>query len=1021
MQGYYQYPTIFHNTLIFLTEEDLFRVPLTGGEAFRLTSGASAGRPCLSPDGTKVAFSSELEGSRDLYVMDLEDGGISRLTYLGGNLEAVTWAPDSSSVIFSTDAYSPFPQESFLYSVLLSTKQISKLPLGPAVSISFSGEGESALCRNAKDLAHRKRNRGGGTGEVWVKDGSSKDWRHLDAAQPNCASPIIINHRVYFVSDTEGHGELYSCTLNGGELRKESSNKEYYVRYPSTNGSRIVYQAGGEIFLFDPKSTLTTKVEIALRSSRNHTRRRFIDAARWVEDYDINKRADRALIVTRGRSFVLPLPEGPVQQLGRADGVRYQHARFIHDDESVIVVSDEDGSLRLELYDGKSGELRNRLDLELGRPSEIKANPRNAKVAIKNQKGDLLLVDLEKGTVNHVAHAAFTLFNGWDWSPDGRWLAFSALDTPSLARIVLYDSEELTSYFATRGDSFDVSPSFDPEGRYLYFLSSIVDEPVYDSGNVELGFPMGLRPFALILRKGNPSPLEMKIDDDYSDPSHLIDPVGIERRIVAIPVPTKRYKKVEALSGDTLLLLSEPPTKGRWWESYDSPTASIDSFNLKTKQLEVYIEKATDFSVSQLHKYAICQVGQDLRLGRDTAIDLGRIKLRVDPRAEWRQMFRETWQKQRDYFWTEEMNGIDWTRMSGRYEPLLGRIGTRSELSDLLKELQGELGNGHAMERGGDYPSGSECSQGSLGAELTYDSATKSYLIERIIRGDSWDCSAFSPLEAAGVNEGERIVAIDNQRTTQTISPNMLLINKAGSDTVVRIACGASGKERDVVLRPLGDERMLRYRAWIESNRERVHERSSGRLGYLHMPDMFTSGYTEFRRYYLSEVRREGLIVDVRYNRGGHTSYLILERLARRRLGHEMGRWTRKIVYPPLSPGPLAAITNQFCGSDGEVFTHGFKLLGLGPVIGTRTGGALVGLCRFDPLLDGGLVTQPERAQWFEDVGYGLENRGVEPDILVEITPEQAGVGDDPQLDRAIEEALARCELNFPLLKSTFS
>lgn len=1007
MHGYYQYPTIHRDLIVFSCEEDLWSVSSEGGRARRLTSGGVVGRPLLSPDGMTIAFTSQVDGSREVYVMSRDGGESTRLTFTGGNVEVLAWLPNSSAVIFSTDAYSPFPQESLVYSVALHTKEISKLPVGAATAISFSGDGASVLCRNMRDLATWKRNRGGMTGQIWCKRDDTESWNRL-TLQGNSAHPFILDNRIYFVSDSEGKGSLYSCTFDGKELRKEASHDEYYIRFPSSDGQRVVYQAGGDIYLFHPlRRADSTRVEIDHRSPRNGTKPRFLDASRWLEEYDVNNAGDRALIVSRGKVFVFCPSGGSVLQLGAREGVRYQYAQFLHDDVSVIMVSDESSTPALEVYDGETGELQKHLDLDLGRPLGVKANPQNRKVAVKNHRGDLFIVDLDKETSEQVAHAQFTLFRGWDWSPDGRWLAYSAHRTSSLARIALYDTDTKLSHWVTGEDSFDLSPSFDPEGRYLYFLSSIDDEPVYDATTESsIGFPLGHRLFAVTLRPGTPSPLTREAwgNNDKSGSSFSIDPVGIERRIVAIPAPVKRYWGVEALPEGKLILLSYPPD--------DSFDGSIDALQVSTGQSEELFKQAPSFSVSRSHTHVLYKVGEALHFGRDTpsALDLARVKLRVEPPAEWRQIFREAWQRQRDYFWSEDMAGVDWKGMFERYEPLLDRIATRSELSDLLKELLGELANAHAKEEGGDYNRSFDSSQGRLGADLRYDSKTDSYLVERIIRGDPWNPNASSPLEQWDVNEGDRITAIDGCRTTAAVSPSLLLVNKAHTEVEIGMVSKVSAEARKIVVRPMGDERMLRYRAWVEANRAKVHEYSSARVGYLHLPNMCAWGYKEFRRYYPNEVGYEGLIVDVRYNRGGHTSYLILEKLARRQRGFDIGRWTGKRAYPLLSPGTLVALTNQFCGSDGELFAHGFKQLKLGRVIGTRTWGGVVGGCRLDPFVDGGRVMPPERASWFEDVGYGLENYGAEPDIEVQISPEEAGRGEDPQLMRAIEEALALCE-----------
>jgi len=389
-------------------------------------------------------------------------------------------------------------------------------------------------------------------------------------------------------------------------------------------------------------------------------------------------------------------------------------------------------------------------------------------------------------------------------------------------------------------------------------------------------------------------------------------------------------------------------------------------------------------------------------------LDLGRVKVSVDRGAEWEQMYREAWRLQRDHFWTEDMSGIDWQAIYQRYLPLLKRIATRAEFSDLMWEMQGELGTSHAYEFGGDYPPEPRYDQGFLGADLRYDSETDSYRVERIVEGDVWDEAAGSPLSRAGVNvqSGDRLIAINGRKVGRALAPGELLVNQAGTEVLLTIGGAEGGAARTVAVKTLGDETSARYRDWVEANRRRVHAATDGRVGYVHIPDMMSRGYAEFHRGYLAEVAREGLIVDVRFNGGGHVSQLIIEKLARRRLGYSVQRWGQPGPYPADSViGPIVAITNEQAGSDGDIFSHVFKLLRIGPLIGKRTWGGVIGINARNQLIDGGLTTQPEYSFWFQDVGWRVENYGTDPDIEVDIKPQDHIAGHDPQLERAIAEA----------------
>jgi len=380
-------------------------------------------------------------------------------------------------------------------------------------------------------------------------------------------------------------------------------------------------------------------------------------------------------------------------------------------------------------------------------------------------------------------------------------------------------------------------------------------------------------------------------------------------------------------------------------------------------------------------------------------------------------MFREAWRLMRDQFWTQDMAGVDWDAVYRQYLPLLGRVGTRSELSDLLWEVQGELGTSHAYEAGGDYPGEPEHTLGLLGADFEYDPATDSYRIVRIVQGDSWDPAQDSPLRRPGLDlrEGDRLLAINGRRLDRGTGPAPLLVNQAGVDVQLRVARDGEERTRVLSVRTLRDETRARYRAWVNQNRSRVHQISGGRVGYLHIPNMGPGGYAEFHRGYLSEVDRPGLVVDVRYNGGGHVSPLLLEKLSRRRLGYDVPRWGAAIPYPQDSPrGPMVALTNELAGSDGDVFSHVFKMMGLGPLVGKRTWGGVIGVWPRHRLVDGTVTTQPEFAFWFADVGWGVENHGTDPDVVVECTPQDYAAGRDPQLERALEICLQKIQDHQP-------
>ncbi|HEX7022690.1 MAG TPA: S41 family peptidase, partial [Trueperaceae bacterium] len=478
------------------------------------------------------------------------------------------------------------------------------------------------------------------------------------------------------------------------------------------------------------------------------------------------------------------------------------------------------------------------------------------------------------------------------------------------------------------------------------------------------------------------------------------------------------------------VLFSSRPVEGsldqEWFGAGPPPAkGKLECYDLRARTNETLVDGITTFVVSQDGSTLAYRAGNRLRIleagkkppeedGRDGEpgrksgwLDLDRIKVSVVPQMEWEQMYREAWRMQRDHFWTPDMSGIDWQGVYERYLPLLKRAATRSEVSDVLREMQGELGTSHAYEIGGDYRAEPQYPQGHLGAEFAFDQATASYVVTRVIRGDPWSDEAGSPLARAGIDvqPGDRLVAIGGQRLNRDVSPQSLLVHQAGLWVQLRVVPAGGGPARTITVKTLRNEHPARYRDWVESNRQVVHQATEGRVGYVHIPDMGPSGYAEFHRGFLAEADRDGLIVDVRYNGGGHVSELLLEKLARKRLGYDIQRWGEPSPYPSLSVvGPIVALTNEFAGSDGDIFSHAFKMLGLGPLIGKRTWGGVIGINLNDRLQDGSITTQPEFSFWFTDVGFGVENYGTDPTITVEIRPQDYVAGRDTQLDRGLEE-----------------
>jgi len=1000
--GYYRFPTIAGDQIAFASEDDLWTVSAEGGVARRLTSGlGQAAHPALSPDGRWLAFSGRDEGTPEVYVMTAQGGEATRLTFLGGETTVVGWTPDGR-VTFASNHAQPFGRLFSLYAVPTDGGRPERLPTGPAVSISYGEDGGVVIGRNQLDLARWKRYRGGTAGDLWV----------------------------------------------GDDLKRHTDHDDFYVRNPSSDGRRIVYHAGADLYLYDPAADASARIEVAYHSPRTQRKRKFVRANRYLEDYAPHPQGHALALGVRGKPYTLGNWEGPVRPHGEPEGVRYRLPRWLADGDRLVMVSDAGGEEALELHavDGIA-PVRRLGELDVGRVADLKPSPKGDRVALSNHRSELILVDLEGETARVLDRSAHAPVAGFNWSPDGRWLAYGLGLAPHTSAIRIAEAATGEAQTVTRPVLRDVSPVFDPGGKYLYFLSYREFDPVYDELHFELGFPRGSRPYLVTLRRDVPSPFfpepkPPEANEGDKQPQDEAKPVeidfeGIEDRILAFPVPAGRYEQIAALSGK--VLFSSKPVEGslrRTPFSLGPPPAKakLEAFDFESNKAETLVHAITGFKLSGNLKTLVYRAGNKLRAvkagekpddksasqpsGKASGwIDLDRVKPEVTLPAEWAQMLREAWRLQRDHFWNEGLSEVDWEAVYARYRPLVERAATRAEVSDLMWEMQGELGTSHAYEFGGDYRPAPRYDLGLLGAEFTWDDAAGAWRIEDILRGDPWDETACSPLRrpGLGVGVGDTLLAVNGHALDVDRPPASRLVNLAGAEVALTVGNAQGGSPRTVSVKALKSETPARYRDWVEANRARVHARTDGRVGYVHIPNMGPQGFSEFHRYCLREIDRDALLVDVRFNGGGHVSELLLEKLARKRLAYVKSRWWGVEPYPSDSAaGPLVALTNEYAGSDGDIFSHNFKQLGLGPLIGKRTWGGVVGISPRAMLADGSLTTQPEFSFWFKDVGWAVENYGTDPDIEVEVRPQDHVAGQDPQLDCALEEILKRLEADPP-------
>ena len=1060
--GYVRTPTIAGDRVVFACEDDLWIVGAGGGVARRLTTTeGECTLPRLSPDGKLLAFVGRDEGTPELYVMPAEGGVPRRLTHLGSEaLYCCGWSRDGRFVHFTSDAGSPFVKETLAFRVDAFGGEPVSLGAGHAMTFDIAANGATLLGRNAIDPARWKRYRGGTAGHLWVDArGDGEYARICRDVNGNLVWPLWLGERVLFLSDHEGIGNLYSVLPDGSDLQRHTDEREHYARFPATDGTRVVYACGGELVLLDPREGSVRRVPVEMPSNAPETARRFVDASELLETWNVSNDGTALALVSRGRAYTMPLWEEAVTEHGvdeRTDGSPSAVARrrlltWLHDDRHVAYVEDSGGFERIAVaLADQSAPPRYVTATDPGVLHQLVASPAGERLAYANNRNELWLLDLG-GAPRLIDRSVGERIDDLAFSPDGRWLAYTWSPKSHTTIVRLAECETGRVVDATSALREDRSPAWDPEGNYLYFLSTRDFHPVYDALQFELSFPEAWRPYLLTLRETlanpfvpKPAPLHKRRDDDDDDDKDddekkpkvevVVEAEGLPLRMLAFPVDEGAYDRIAAAKGRAIF--SRFPVHGIRPNDRDAEGSEgeLYAYDFEEQRGATLASEIDDFILgpdartlvySSHGKLRAIDAGGDLpedgdedkppqEVGRRTGwLDLGRISVLVEPRAEWRQMLREAWRLQRENFWDPQMSGIDWNAVLPRYEALLDKVRTRNELSDVIWEMHGELGTSHAYEMGGDKPIPPQYKRGFLGADIAWDDALRGYRVLRILRGDPWNREADSPLAEPGVDvkEGDLIVAIGGRAVSEHDGPGALLVNQAGRDVVLSVVRGLGSTPRRVLVRTLRDERMLRYRAWVDANRTLVHARTNGRVGYVHVPDMGPWGFAEFHRGYLSEFDRDGLIVDVRYNRGGHVSALLLEKLARKRVGYDVSRWTPPFPYPEESvAGPIVAVTNQFAGSDGDIFSHCFKLYGLGPLVGMRTWGGVVGINPRHRLVDGTETTQPEFSFWFVDAGWGVENYGTDPTHEVDVAPQDVLRGADPQLDtalRLIDDALA--------------
>lgn len=1057
--AYLRYPHVRGDLIAFTAEDDVWLAPLDGGRAWRVSAdNRPVTQPRISPDGTRVAWTSTRDGAPEVHVAPVDGGPSRRLTHWGDATTSVRgWTPEGDVLAISAHDQAS-SRRSWARAVPVDGGPARTLPYGPVGSVAH-GPGGRVLLLSAtmgREAAAWKRYRGGTAGKLWIErevraesaDGAAEFIRVHEGLDGNIEAPMWVGDRIAFLSDHEGVGAVYSSLPDGSGLRRHTGVEGFYARHATTDGTRVCYASAGELWLLDDlDGAEPRRLDIRLGGQRADLQPHPLHAGGHLEDASPDRTGRGSAVATRGAVHWVTHRDGPVRALAVEPGVRARLPRTFQadGDQHVVWVTDAAGDDALECAPATGmapGAVPRRLAAgRLGRVLALAAAPDGSRFAVAAHDGRVLIVERESGEVHEVDRSEHGDASGLVFSPDSGWLAWSHPGPEPLRQLKLAHLADLSVAEATPLRFRDFAPAFTTDGKHLAFLSERSFDPVYDTHVFDLAFIGACRPHLLTLAATTPSPFgpqrhgrpteKEKGGDGEDNPTALpvtrIDLDGLADRIVPVPVEAARYSSLRAAK-DGLLWLCHPVTGvlGTSGATPDSrePETVLERYDLEKLRCEELASDVGAFAVSGDGRRLVLHTRGKLRVvpsdsrvpGDDdhdgdtsVTVDLTRIRRTLDPAAEWRQMYDEAGRVMRDNFWRPDMGGVDWDAVLDRYRPVLDRVATHDDLIDLLWEVQGELGTSHAYVKPPAWWRDESARQGLLGADISRTDEG-AWRIDRILPSETSDPEARSPLAAPGVavRVGDTILAVDGHPVDPLAGPGPLLTGSAGKPVELTVSPVDGGDPRHVVVVPVADEEALRYHAWVADRRAYVHERSGGRLGYLHVPDMVGSGWAQLHRDLRVEVAREGLVVDVRENRGGHTSQLVVEKLGRRVVGWDVPRGMRPTSYPQDAPrGPVVAVADEFSGSDGDIVNAAIKALGIGPVVGTRTWGGVIGIDSRYSLVDGTLVTQPKYAFWFESYGWGVENHGVDPDVEVVMTPQDHAAGRDPQLDEAIRIALA--------------
>jgi len=1063
-----RFPTTNGEAIVFCYAGELYTVGKDGGVARRLTSGPGySSFPHFSPDGKQLAFTSQYDGNTEVYVMPGDGGEPKRLTTtatlgrddisdrMGPNNIVMGWQNTQPTVVFRSRRTSFNSFIGDLETVGMNAELPTQLPVPRGGFVSFApDDSKMAFNRVFREFRTWKHYRGGMADDVWLYDFKTQSTENLtnDPSQDTCPMWGPDNH-VYFISDRDGRMNLFSIDLASKETKQLTSFKDFDIKFPTIGKDAIVFEEAGYIWRYDLASGKSTPVPIDIKEDFASGRAAFVDASQHVESVNLAPDGQRAIVVARGDLFSVPMKEGTSRALTKSSTAHERDATWSPDGKWIAYNSDESGEneLYVRSQDGKGQpqQLTKAADTYYYQPIW---SPDSKKLLWTDRLQRLRYVDVASKAVTEIAQDKVGEIESYDWSPDSQWVAWGQPELNDQSKVYLYSLASKKSVPVTDDWYNSGRVSFSDDGKYLMLASSRDFKPTFSENEFQNVYVDLQRIYLVTLAKDTESPVgprsdevgkaekkdkekekaegdkegekkEGKKEEKSKKPVTVkVDLAGIQNRIVGLETTPANYQSMRLVDDRVFYLRrgagdntgddgEEGPAEQKWHlcsysleDRKETVLGDVISYQISFDGKKMLVKIDKDYSIIDLPK--------DKLETKDHKLELKGLDVMADRRAEWKQIYNEGWRQMRDFFYSPTMNGVDWKAMHDKYAALLPFVNHRNDLTYLIGELIGELNNGHAYVAGGERPETPRIKLGLLGAELSRDSASKAYRIDKILPGENWDKENRSPLTAIGLNlkPGDYILAVNGTPVSGLANIYDALIGTADKQVILRVnSTPTDSGARDITVVPIADESPLYYLDWVQHNIDYVNKKTGGEVGYVHIPDMGQPGLNEFTKRFFPQIRKKGLVVDVRGNGGGFVSPLVIERLRHALVMVEMARNGVPQTNPPQTfLGPMVTLINEFSASDGDIFPYRFKALGLGKLIGKRTWGGVIGIRNPLPLLDGGQLFRPEFAPYSkEGKNWVIEGHGVDPDIVVDNDPGKEFKGEDQQLDRGIQEVQA--------------